>query len=74
MEEWKARYEHFRDIQNAQCESVGLPIPKETYGSLKAMPELARRFNAKTFWPAFKKRGHDSTVFEKCKCACTSTG
>jgi hypothetical protein len=68
MEEWKARYEHLRDMQYAQCESIGVPIPKETYGSLRVMPELNRRFNAKTFWPAFKKRGHDSAVFEKCEC------
>ena len=68
-QEWELHYEHHRDFQAAQCESRGIPVPKEErYGELKLLKDIWRRFNGDKFWPLFESNGHDSAIFEGCKC------
>jgi len=53
----------------AQMESNGLIPPEEKrYGELKLVPGIWSRFNGPKFWPAFNSKGHDSCIFEGCKC------
>ena len=65
---WQHRYEHFRDMQKAQCTSRGIPVPPEEYGVIRTIPGLNRAFKGKEFWAAFKEMGHTSTVYENCGC------
>lgn len=68
-QEWELRYEHNRDFQAAQCEANDVPVPKETqYGTLKLVKGIWSRFNGPKFWPLFEGKGHDSCIFEGCKC------
>ena len=68
-QEWELRYEHNRDFQAAQCASIGVPIPVEKeYGVLKLVKGIWRKVSGPKFWPLFSGRGHNSCVFEGCKC------
>lgn len=68
-EEWELRYEHSRDLQAAQCLSLGLPVPKEKeYGTLKLVKGLWRKFAGRLFWDQFMKMGHNTPIFDGCKC------
>jgi len=69
-QEWELLYEHNRDFQAAQCESIGVPIPEQKeYGTLKlANKRIWMKFNGIKFWPLFNGKGHDSCIFEQCKC------
>jgi hypothetical protein len=69
MKEWEKRYEHVKDMRDAQCLAEGIKIPKdEKYGVLTVIKGLWRSFSGPLFWQHFKDFGHDSTVFEQCKC------
>jgi len=67
-DQWQLRFEHYRDTQVAQCKSQNIEVPKTEYGALKNIIGLWRKFHAVSFWEEFNKLGHDSTIFENCKC------
>lgn len=54
--EWQLRYEHARDILNSQCESLGIKVPEETYGTIKNIPDLWREFKGPEFWSTFGRK------------------
>ena len=69
MEEWERRYKHDKDRRDAQCISLGIPIPEnEEHGTLKPIKGLWMRFNGKSFWKEFEARGHTRGVYEECEC------
>ena len=71
VEKWKKRYLHDKAMRDAQCESLGIPIPDD-----KDVPEysfttpknLFSKFNGKKFWSIFNKSGHSRCIFEECSC------
>lgn len=69
MEPWERRYEHYQDVRDSQCESLGIPIPEEEYGVIHVIKGLWRKFEGKKFWKSLENRGHDKMSFEECRCS-----
>ena len=70
MELWEKRLNHEKAMRNSFIEAgctQTKEIPADPPGCLISVGPI-RKFDGPKFWPLFEAKGHNSCIFESCKC------